>query len=238
MDSKLNTLKKEIQSLADQNKAKIFQKFFKMGTGEYGEGDVFIGVTVPVLRNIASLYKNLDFFDLEILIKSKIHEERFTSLLILINKFNNFPENQKLCFDFYLNHIKNVNNWDLVDLSAPRILGAFLLDKSSNQRKLLYQFAYSENLWKRRISIVSTLAFIKNNDFKDAINISKILLDDREDLIQKAVGWVLREIGKKDRNLELEFIKENYNKISRTTLRSSIEKFQENTRQDLLKGIF
>ena len=102
----------------------------------------------------------------------------------------------------------------------------------------MYQFAYSENLWKRRISIVSTLAFIKNNDFKDAINISKILLDGREDLIQKAVGWVLREIGKKDRNLELEFIKENYNKISRTTLRSSIEKFQENTRQDLLKGIF
>lgn len=238
MESELSILKNEIQSLSNQNKSKIFQKFFKTGIGQYAEGDIFIGITVPVLRNVANKYKNIDFQDLEILLNSKIHEERLISLLMLITKFNSNPENEKKCFGFYLSNLKNINNWDLVDLSAPKIIGTFLVNKPRNERELLYQLASSESMWERRISIVSTLSFIKNNNFKDTIGISKILLGDKEDLIHKAVGWMLREVGKRDYNLELEFIKENYNQIPRTTLRYAIEKFQVNTRQKVLKGIF
>ncbi len=238
MGPNLNILKEEIQNLADQNKAKIMQKFFKTDVGAYGAEDIFIGIMVPVLRDISHNHKNLDFTDLEILLKSKIHEERFLSLLILIDKFNSCPENQKICFNFYLSNLERVNSWDLVDLSAPKILGAYMVNKSANQKQLLYQLASSEIMWKRRISIVSTLTFIKNCDFNDAINISKILLGDREDLIHKAIGWMLREIGKKDYNLELEFLKDNYKEIPRITLRYAIEKFEQNTRRNILKGIF
>jgi 3-methyladenine DNA glycosylase AlkD len=227
-------VKKELERFANPERAKIHQKFFKTGKGEYGEGDVFLGVVVPDLRKIAKKYKDIELKELKTLLNSKIHEERFVSLLILIDKFEKKDEKEKKeVVDFYLENLKNINNWDLVDVSAHKILGSYLFDKD---RKVLYNLATSKNLWEKRISVIATLYFISKNDFSDTLKISEVLLKDKHDLIHKAVGWMLREVGKRDLQIEEDFLKKHYKKMPRTMLRYAIEKFPEEKRQKYLKG--
>ena len=225
----LENLKSDLRKIANPEKAKILQGFFKTGKGQYGEGDVFLGVTVPQSRAIVKEYKDIPLIQIGQLLNSKIHEERLISLLILRE---NYPKNQKEIFNFYLNNTKQINNWDLVDLSAPNIVGQFLKDKP---KKILYKLANSENLWEKRIAIVSTFEFIRNNNFRDTLKISEILLKDKHDLIHKAVGWMLREVGKRDQKILEDFLKKHYEKIPRTTLRYAIERFEESKRQAYLK---
>jgi len=228
----LSQIKKEILKLANPQKAKILQRFFKTAKGEYGEGDVFLGMTVPISRTLASeFWDKLTFDDLQELLNSKFHEERLIALLILIKKYDKEEGERKRIFDFYLKNYKNINNWDLVDLSAPNIVGNYLLDKN---RKILYEFSLSDDLWKKRIAIISTFTFIRNCDFEDTIKMSKILLNDKHDLIHKAVGWMLREVGKRDLNIEENFLKKHYKTMPRTMLRYAIEKFEETKRQKYL----
>lgn len=224
-------LKKEIKKKANPEKAKILQRFFKTGKGEYGEGDVFLGITVPKQRKIAKKYYNLELKDIQKLLDSKIHEHRMIGLFILINKYKKASlEGKKEIFNLYLENAKRgrINNWDLVDLSTPNIVGNFLLDKN---RDILYELAKSDNLWEKRISIISTFAFIRNNDFQDALTISEILLQDKHDLIHKAVGWALREIGKRNQQAEEAFLQKYYKNMPRTMLRYAIEKFDEKKRK-------
>ena len=226
-------LKKELKELSNSKQAKNLQRFFKTGKNEYGEGDIFLGVKVPIQRKIAAKFQNLSLKDIEKLFGSKIHEHRMTSLFILISKYEKADEREKkIIFNFYLKNIKNINNWDLVDISAPKIVGDYLMEKP---KEILYKFAKSKNLWKKRIAIISTYAFIKNNEFDDALKISEILIADKQDLIQKAVGWMLREIGKRDQKIEEKFLKKYYLKMSRTMLRYAIERFDENKRKFYLK---
>jgi len=231
----LNQLKKDLRKLANSKKGKDLSKFFKTGKGEYGEGDIFLGIAVPNQRKIAKKYATLSLGEIQDLLSSKIHEHRLTSLFILISKFENGNNKlKKEIFDFYLKNTKNINNWDLVDLSAPKILGAYMLD-NPKEKKILYKLAKSKNLWEKRIAMLSTFAFIKNNEFDDALKISKILLKDEHDLIHKAVGWMLREIGKKDQKTEEKFLKKHYKKMPRTMLRYAIEKFQKNKKEFYMK---
>jgi len=228
-------LKKEIKKAANPGKAKILQRFFKTGKGEYGEGDIFLGITVPKQRKIVREFKDkITLKDAEELLNSEIHEERLISLLLLIEKYKkaNFEEKREI-FNFYLKNTGNINNWDLVDLSAPGIVGDFLLDKD---RQILYELARSDNLWQKRIAIISCFAFIRNNDFKDALAISKILLKDKHNLIHKAVGWMLREIGKRNQQILEKFLQKHYKNMPRTMLRYAIEKFPENLRKRYLNG--
>lgn len=226
----------QLKKLSSAKKAKASAWFFKTGPGQYGEGDKFIGVTVPEQRKIAKQFSKLTLEEIENLLNSQIHEERLVGLLILVTEFKNGDEKtQKQIYNFYLKNIRRVNNWDLVDLSAPNIIGIHLLDKSKD---ILYLQAKSKNLWLRRIAIVSTLAFIQKGDHKTTFKIAKILLSDKEDLIQKAVGWMLREVGKRVSKKELEgFLKNNYKVMPRTMLRYSIEHFPSDIRQKYLKGL-
>ncbi|MAG45746.1 MAG: DNA alkylation repair protein [Nanoarchaeota archaeon] len=227
----LSQLQAELKSLENPEKAKIYQRFFKTGKGEYGEGDIFLGLTVPQQRQIAKKYPKLSLEKIQELLKSKIHEERVVALMILKHKYQK-DSNKKEIIDFYLKNTENINNWDLVDGSAPYILGNYLLDKD---RQPLYDLAISENLWGKRISIISTFEFIKNDQFEDTIKISEILLKDTHDLIHKAVGWMLRELGKKDQSLLEEFLNKHTKNMPRTMLRYAIEKFEETKRQYYLK---
>jgi 3-methyladenine DNA glycosylase AlkD len=234
----IQKIKTDLKKASSQQKAKILSKFFKCGKGEYGEGDKFIGITVPEQRKIAQKYSpDLSLIQTEELLQSKIHEHRLTALLILIEKFSKSKgkSDKKKIIQVYLKNTKCINNWDLVDLSAPKILGQYLL-KNPKEKNKLYVFAKSKDLWKKRIAIISTYTFIKNNKFKDTLKISEILLQDKHDLIHKAVGWMLREIGKVDLEIEEKFLKKYYKKMPRTMLRYSIEKFPENKRQKYLKG--
>jgi 3-methyladenine DNA glycosylase AlkD len=228
----LEQIKKDLAQLGDPERAKNSRWFFKTGKGQYGEGDIFLGITVPEQRKIAKKYADLSFDDLQELLKSKIHEHRFTALVLLISKYQKAEESiKKEIFDFYLENSENINNWDLVDLSAPKIVGNYLLDK---ERSILYKLAKSDSLWERRISILSTFTFIYNNGFEDALNISEILLNDEHDLIHKAVGWALREIGKRDQNVEEQFLSKHYLHMPRTMVRYAIEKFDEKKRKKYL----
>jgi 3-methyladenine DNA glycosylase AlkD len=230
----LNEVKKVIRANANKDHAKTMQWFFKTGKGEYGEGDRFVGIKVPVQRKIAKQFEELDLEDLQTLLNSVIHEERLISLLILVAKYNTADEKVKeKIYHFYKKNSKKINNWDLVDLSAPKIIGIHLLNRD---KKILYNYAYSNNLWEKRISIISTYSFIKNHDFKTTLEISDILLNDDHDLIHKAVGWMLREVGKQDLKTLENFLKPRYNKMPRTMLRYSIEKFPEKKRIKYLKG--
>ena len=228
----LDQIKRDLAQLKDPNRAKNLSWFFKTGKGQYGEGDVFLGIPVPEQRKVAKKYIHLSLDDLQELLTSKMHEHRFTALVILISKYYKVEESgKKEIFDFYLKNTENVNNWDLVDLSAPRIVGDYLLNR---ERSFLYKLAKSNSLWERRISILSTFTFIYNNDFEDALNISELLLDDEHDLIHKAVGWALREIGKRDQQVEERFLTEHYFHMPRTMLRYAIEKFNEKKRKKYL----
>ena len=230
----LAELRKEIKTVSNPDKAKFLQRFFKTGKGEYAEGDVFLGIVVPVQRQIAKKYTELSFDDLEKLITSKYHEERLIALLILVERFKKASEDEKdKIIKFYLKNRKGINNWDLVDLSAPKILGEYLLNKD---RKILFRFAKSKDLWEKRIAVLSTFTFIKNNDFNDALKIYEILVNDKHDLIHKAIGWMLRELGKIDLKTEENFLNKYYKSMPRTMLRYAIEKFPEKKRKAYLKG--
>ena len=230
----MEELRKELRECSNERNAKTLQRFFKTGKGEYGEGDVFLGLTVPQQRVIAKLASERVLLDdIEVLLNSKIHDERMVGLLILINKYEK-GDKKKIIYDFYLANTKSVNNWDLVDLSAPKIVGDYLLRED---RGILYKLARSENLWERRIAIVSTFAFIRKGKFIDTLKISKILLKDKHDLIHKAVGWMLREIGKRDRDILEKFLRENYDELPRVTLRYAIEKFEDEERKGWMGGV-
>lgn len=229
MTDNLKKITEELQKLQDPEKARILSGFFKTGKGQYGDGDVFLGIKVPQQRKIAKEFSGIPLEDMRELLKSNIHEFRLTSLLILVSKYKKEnPDGKKVIVDFYLNNLENINNWDLVDSSAPYILGDFLLD---NDRSILYELARSNNLWERRIAMLSTFAFIKNNEFEDALMISEILVADKHDLIHKAVGWMLREIGKRDIRKEEEFLQKHCRKMPRTMLRYAIEKFSDDKRK-------
>jgi 3-methyladenine DNA glycosylase AlkD len=222
-------IKTELMQLSDPSHAKKLQGFFKTGKGEYGEGDIFIGVRVPDQRRTAKKYWNIPLTDVLVLLKSGIHEHRLTALFILTQQFNKGDEGlRQQIVDIYLSNTAYVNNWDLVDSSAHKILGAWLVDKD---RDVLYGLAESENLWDRRISIISTFAFVNYGDMVDAVALAGLLVNDGHDLIHKASGWVLREVGKKDQSLLEEFLLEHYRTMPRTMLRYAIERLPEKRRK-------
>jgi 3-methyladenine DNA glycosylase AlkD len=228
------TIQQEIRSQADQEKARHAQRFFKTAPGEYGAGDKFLGVRVPVLRSLSKKYKNIPLPDAFTLLQSEFHEERLLALFILVLIFKKDKEpDQKQIYDFYLAHTKYINNWDLVDSSAHLIVGPYLQQKD---RSILYDLAKSKLLWDRRIAMLSTFHYIRQHDFTDALNIAEILLKDQEDLMHKAVGWMLREIGNRDLPTEETFLKKYYHQMPRTMLRYAIEKFPEPKRKDYLEG--
>ena len=233
----LEKLRKYLRSKENKKKANSFQRYFKTGKGEYGEGDIFLGITVPEERKIAIKFSDLiTLEDAEKLLKSKIHEERFVALEILVFKYEKGDlKERKEIYDFYLKNIRFINNWDLVDTSAPYIFGDFIL-KNPKSIKILYSLAHSKNLWEKRIAIISTYSFIKQNQFNDTLRISEILLNDSHDLIHKAVGWMLREIGNRNERILGGFLKKYYKKMPRTMLRYAIEKFPEEKRKKYLKG--
>ncbi len=230
----LEELRRDLNKLANPEKAKLLSGFFKTGKGEYGYGDLFLGVTVPESRKIAIKYKDIPLKEVEELLKSEIHEERLISLLLLVHNYQIGDEGKKEeIFNFYLRNTKKINNWDLVDLSSHKIIGKHLLNRD---RKILYKLAKSSNLWEKRIAVISTFAFIQHSQFQDSLKIAGILLEDKEDLIQKAVGWMLREIGKKDFGKEEEFLRKHYKQMGRTMLRYAIERFPEGKRKAYLNG--
>ncbi len=231
-----NELEQELAAAADPTRAKGQAWFFKTGPEDYGEGDQFLGITVPAQRKIALRYRTLPLEDVEQLLHSPFHEHRFCALEILVAKYEKGDEVLKEeVFQFYLQHTARINNWDLVDTSAPYIVGAHLQARS---RRLLDKLAKSINIWERRIAIVSTLHFIRQGEISDTFRLSKLLLSDRHDLIQKAVGWMLRESGKVSRPALLEFLQNHYALLPRTTLRYAIEHFPPVQRKQLLAGKF
>ncbi len=219
-----------------KKKSADLARFFQAYPGGYGHGDSFLGVTVPAQRAIAKeYYKKISLKDIVLLLKDNIHEHRLTAVFILVLKFEKAPsekEKQEVV-DCYLQSISGINNWDLVDSSSYKILGPWLLDKD---KSLLYEFAYSEQLWLQRIAMISTLHFIRYRVYDDALNLAEILLHHPHDLIHKAVGWMLREIGNRDFDVEYQFLVKHYRKMPRTALRYAIEKFDEDLRQGFLKG--
>lgn len=223
---------KKLKALASPEAAKSAARFFKTGPGEYGEGDVFIGIKVPTLRTVAREFRILPLEEIELLLKSPIHEERYLALMILVLQGLKCDDAQrKAAFAFYLRNTEFVNNWDLVDCSAPQIVGGFLMNRS---RKPLLQLAKSKSLWERRIAIVSTLHFIRHGDLGETLTIARLLLNDDEDLIHKATGWMLREVGKKDQAVLEEFLDEYGTAMPRTMLRYAIERFTPERRRAYL----
>ncbi|WP_455205526.1 DNA alkylation repair protein [Kaarinaea lacus] len=227
-------IQQQMKNLSDPQRAAHSQRFFKTGAGEYGEGDVFLGIKVPQIRQVAKQCLQLDNDDLVQLITSRYHEVRLLALLILVYRFPKAtPQQQKRLFNFYIKHKTYINNWDLVDCSAPVIVGAYLFDKDKD---LLYKYARHKRLWDRRIAIMANFYFIKQNHYSDALKLAEILLQDDEDLIQKAVGWMLREIGKRDLATEEAFLQRYYQQMPRTMLRYAIEKFTQKRRHQYLSG--
>ena len=214
---------------SDEEKKIVLPRFFKTGKGQYGEGDIFLGVTVPNIREVAKEFKDINIDIIEKLIHSPWHEMRMCALLILVN--NSKKEVTKDTFEFYLSQTKYINNWDLVDLSAPQIVGKFLLNK---ERDIIYRLAESDLLWDNRIAIVSTLTFIRNNDLDDTYKLSLKMMNHKHDLVHKAIGRMLREAGKRDAKRLYNFVMEYKNIMPRTMLRYSIEKFDKETRNELM----
>ena len=228
----IENIQKDLKKLANPEKAKILQGFFKTGKGQYGEDDIFLGIVVPEQRKVAKKYANLNLGEIKKLLSSKIHEHRLVSLFILANQYQKADkQTKKKIFNFYLKNAKNINNWDLVDVSAPNIVGDYLLNKD---KSILYKLAKSKNIWEKRIAIMATFSFIRNNGFDATLKISEILLEDEHDLIHKAVGWMLRELGKRNQAIEEKFLKKYYKKMPRTMLRYAIERFSENKRKSYL----
>jgi 3-methyladenine DNA glycosylase AlkD len=228
------TVKAALAAGASPAKAAILQRFFKTGPGQYGAGDVFLGLTVPEQRRIARQFATLPFAEIIPLLRSPVHEHRLTALLIWVRQFERGEAAvRRAIFEAYLANTRWVNNWDLVDLSAPNIVGAWLVER---RRPLLHRLARSTSLWERRIAIVATLTFIRRGDFTDTLGIAGALLGDREDLIHKATGWMLREVGKRDQAALETFLAPHCGTMPRTMLRYAIERFPESRRQQFLKG--
>ncbi len=224
-----------LRDLADPTIAEHSQRFFKTRKGQYGEGDNFLGIRVPILREQAKQFSDMPLKEGRSVLKSAFHEERLCALLILVQKFAKGAEKERAAiYTLYIKNTKYINNWDLVDSSAHQIVGGFLADKD---KQPLYTFTQSKSLWERRIAIIATYHFIKKNQFNDALSISKSLLKDKEDLIHKAVGWMLREVGKRDLATEQTFLQLHYKQMPRTMLRYAIEKFPERERKKYLNGI-
>ena len=234
MNNQIADIKYEMRKLANKKIAEHSQRFFKTGKGQYGEGDIYLGIRVPVLRKIAKKFRRISLAEVSKLLESKFHEERLLSILMLVNLFKSGDEDdQELIYELYLDKTKFINNWDIVDISAGNIVGAFLFEKD---KAPLYRLVFSENLWERRIAIVATFYFIRNDEFDDTLKIAEILFTDKEDLIHKAVGWMLREVGKRVIEIEEEFLEEHYLKMPRTMLRYAIERFPETRRKMYLRG--
>lgn len=228
-------VRRRLKELAVPEKAVFLPRFFKTGPGEYGEGDRFLGVTVPRSRKVARAARGMSQSEIRKLLDSEWHEERFVGLLVLVDAFQHAPteKERRDIYRFYVRHLSAVNNWDLVDGSAPQIVGGYLKDKD---RKQLHVWARSRNLWKRRIAVLATFTFIRAGDFRDIFVLATALLSDKEDLMHKAVGWMLREVGNRDRAAEERFLRKCYKKMPRTMLRYAIEKLPESRRQAYLKG--
>jgi len=271
---------RELKSKANPKKAKLLQRYFKTGKGEYGEGDIFWGIAVPEIRKITRKYSDLKLKEISELLKSKIHEERLSALLILVEQFQQFLRGvvlqhntmlkhsamarhsarrhgvvinhhttiservKKQISDFYLRNTKYINNWDLVDLSAPKIVGEYLMRPeitnstrmSRINTNILYKLAKSKNLWERRIAVLATFAFIRENKFSDSLKIAEMLLNDKEDLIHKAVGWMLREVGKRSVKTLEKFLKKHASKMPRVMLGYAMERLAEGERTWYLKN--
>jgi len=225
-----------LKSVASEERRKSNEWFFKTGKGQYGYGDQFIGVRMPELRKVAKQYHwKISFDGISTLLNSPIHEERLCGLIILVYQY---PKgNQRAIYEFYSANFASINNWDLVDTTAPNIVGSYLFDKP-NKTEILQNYAHSDDIWTRRIGIVSTFTFIKNNCLEPTLQISQSLLGDKQDLIHKATGWMLREVYKRDATLVKQFLKQNYAQLPRTTLRYAIERMDKQERQNCLKGIF
>ena len=229
----LNKLQSDIFKLKNPTKATFLSRFFKTGPGEYGEGDLFWGLTVPESRKLALKYQDLAFTEITELLESKVHEERLIALLILVHNFQRGDGGAKeRIYKFYLRNTNYVNNWDLVDLSADKIVGAYLLDQPAGGRDILYRLARSKNIWERRIAIIASFQFIKEKkESADTLNMAEILLTDSHDLIHKAVGWMLREVGKRASEKALvKFLDKHAREMPRTMLRYAIERLPEKLR--------
>ncbi len=233
----LKKLKKDFAQAADPRRAGAMARYFKTGKGEYAEGDKFLGLAVPATRALAKRYKDLPLPDIKVLLRSPWHEERVCALMLLVERFDRAgAAERKKIYKFYLTGTRFINNWDLVDMSAPGIVGGWLKDKS---RAPLYRLAGSKLLWNRRIAVLACFNFIKDGESADALALARRLLDDEHDLMHKAVGWLLREIGKKcSKKVLLDFLKGSYARLPRTTLRYAIERFPAKRRKNLLAGIF
>ncbi|MCB9802392.1 DNA alkylation repair protein [Candidatus Nomurabacteria bacterium] len=234
----MTSIQKELKKYANSQKAVIFQRFFKTAKGQYGEGDRFIGVTVPEIRKVAKQFIDLSLVDVLQLLHSSIHEDRLCALLILVEQYNKGDlKKQKQIFQAYLKNYQYINNWDLVDLSAPKIVGAYLF-VHPQEKNILEKLAQSNNLWKKRVAMVSTFYFIYQGQSAETIKLAKILLNDSHDLIHKATGWMLREVGKRcEQKILLDFLNQHYQKMPRTCLRYAIERLPEKTRQAYLKSL-
>jgi len=235
MSAKTNEILNKLRELGDSDIASHSQRFFKTGPGQYGEGDKFLGIRVPVIRKCVREYRAISLEDTVELLKSPFHEARLLALLILVAKYSAANKNaeQEAIYRSYLKHTHFINNWDLVDSSAEHIVGAHLFDKD---RKLIYRLVRSKDLWERRIGVMATFHFVKKEDFADTLAIAESLLGDREDLIHKAVGWMLREVGNRNRKVEEKFLRSHYKQMPRTMLRYAIEKLPEPDRQAYLRG--
>lgn len=229
-----SSVESDLRALASPTRAKISQSFFKTGPGEYGEGDRFFGIKVPMQKIVAKKYKDLNLNQISLLLDNRYHECRLSALFILRFQFEKGDESKRAeIYKFYLKNTKFINNWDLVDSSAPYIVGAYLQDKPKD---ILYKLVESKNLWEQRISIVATSAFIRKNDFDDTIKLSKVLLAHRHDLIHKAVGWMLREVGKRNEKVLTDFLDSYVNTMPRTMLRYSIERLDPKKRRHYLNA--
>ena len=225
----------ELQSIGSSEKAVHLSRFFKTGPGQYGEGDRFLGVMVPYSRAIAKANKAMPLEEVQLLLESPWHEARLCALLILVYRFKErkiTEEEREQIYSFYIKNARRCNNWDLVDLSCRDIVGEYLVDK---ERSILYRLADSENLWEQRIAVVATWAFIRRSDFNDTLALAERLMAHKHDLMHKAVGWMLREVGKKDRETLTNFLEKNATQLPRTTLRYAIEHYPEPQRQYFLK---
>lgn len=232
--TRFECVRQALDEVAEPERRDHLQRYFKTSKGEYGEGDRFRGVRVPMVRKVAKQFRDIDLMIVVKLLRSPYHEDRLTSLLIMIDKFDRGDAKlQNQIFQLYLDNTTHINNWDLVDTSAPQVVGAYLQEKD---REILINLAKSGVIWERRIAMLSTYHFIKQDEFKDALRIADLLLTDKEDLIHKAVGWMLREIGNRDRQTEEEFLKPRYNQMPRTMLRYAIEKFPPQMRKAYLNG--
>ena len=229
------TITNRLQALSDAEKREIFPKFFKAGKGEYGEGDRFLGVTVPNIRAIAKLHKDISIEEIRELIQSEWHEVRLCALIIMVEKSKKKDEAlRKELFNLYLSQTKRINNWDLVDLSCRFIVGEYLLDKS---RDILYQLAQSPLLWDNRIAIISTYAFIRKGQLEDTYALSNLMMQHPHDLMHKAIGWMLREAGKRDSERLYDYVMSHRADMPRTMLRYAIEKFSPKERAILMKRV-